>query len=107
MVTDYYPGGNLFAHVQRARRTGGFEEGRAKFYSAELCLALDFLHQNNIVYRDLKLENILMDVDGNIVLTDFGLSKDNVGDITANELQTFCGTVEYAPAPDSTPRSAS
>eukprot|EP00616_Rhizochromulina_sp_CCMP1243_P000571 CAMPEP_0118962490 /NCGR_PEP_ID=MMETSP1173-20130426/811_1 /TAXON_ID=1034831 /ORGANISM="Rhizochromulina marina cf, Strain CCMP1243" /LENGTH=529 /DNA_ID=CAMNT_0006910763 /DNA_START=57 /DNA_END=1646 /DNA_ORIENTATION=+ len=95
MVTDYYPGGNLFAHVQRARRTGGFEEGRAKFYSAELCLALDFLHQNNIVYRDLKLENILMDVDGNIVLTDFGLSKDNVGDITANELQTFCGTVEY------------
>lgn len=95
MVTDYYPGGNLFAHVQRARRTGGFEEPRAKFYSAELCLALEFLHSNNIVYRDLKLENILMDVEGHIVLTDFGLSKDNVDDITANSLQTFCGTVEY------------
>lgn len=95
MVTDYYPGGNLFAHVQRARRTGGFEEPRAKFYAAELCLALDFLHQNSIVYRDLKLENILMDVDGHIVLTDFGLSKDNVSDINENSLQTFCGTVEY------------
>jgi serine/threonine protein kinase len=95
MITDYYPGGNLFAHVQRARRTGGFEEVRARFYAAELCLALDFLHQNNIVYRDLKLENILMDMEGHIVLTDFGLSKDNVEDITENSLQTFCGTVEY------------
>jgi len=95
MITDYYPGGNLFAHVQRARRTGGFEEMRARFYAAELCLALDFLHQNGIVYRDLKLENILMDMEGHIVLTDFGLSKDNVADITENSLQTFCGTVEY------------
>jgi len=68
---------------------------RARFYAAELCLALDFLHQNGIVYRDLKLENILMDMDGHIVLTDFGLSKDNVADITENSLQTFCGTVEY------------
>jgi serine/threonine protein kinase len=95
MITDYYPGGNLFAHVQRARRTGGFEEIRARFYSAELCLALDFLHQNGIVYRDLKLENILMDMKGHIVLTDFGLSKDNVADVTEATLQTFCGTVEY------------
>ena len=75
MVTDFYPGGNLFAHVTKARRAGGFEEPRTKFYAAELCQALDFLHQHNIVYRDLKLENILMDVDGHIVLTDFGLSK--------------------------------
>ena len=47
------------------------------------------------MYRDLKLENILMDMDGHIVLTDFGLSKDKVEDIKENSLQTFCGTVEY------------
>jgi serine/threonine protein kinase len=95
MVTDYYPGGNLFAHVQRAKRAGGFEEARARFYAAELCLALEFLHQNNVVYRDLKLENILMDMEGHVVLTDFGLSKDKVADVTACCLSTFCGTVEY------------
>ena len=95
MVTDYYPGGNLFAHVQRSKRSGGFEEARARFYAAELCLALDFLHQNHVVYRDLKLENILMDMEGHVVLTDFGLSKDKVDDVTAPVLTTFCGTVEY------------
>jgi serine/threonine protein kinase len=68
---------------------------RARFYAAELCQALDFLHQNGIVYRDLKLENILMDLEGHVVLTDFGLSKDNVEDVTEASLQTFCGTVEY------------
>ena len=73
-----------------------FDEERARFYAAELCLALDFLHQNQIVYRDLKLENILMDMDGHIVLTDFGLSKDKVDDIHENSLQTFCGTVSSA-----------
>jgi serine/threonine protein kinase len=48
-----------------------------------------------VVYRDLKLENVLMDMEGHVVLTDFGLSKDNLEDITAPCMSTFCGTVEY------------
>ena len=52
-------------------------------------------NEHDIVHRDLKLENILMDADGHICLTDFGLSKDNVQDINENSMQTFCGTCEY------------
>ena len=48
-----------------------------------------------VVYRDLKLENVLMDMGGHVVLTDFGLSKDHVADVSAPCLVTFCGTVEY------------
>jgi serine/threonine protein kinase len=60
------------------RRSKSFDEERARFYAAELLLALDHLHQQNIIYRDLKLENILMDQNGHIALTDFGLSKQNI-----------------------------
>ena len=62
-------GGELFQHLRMARK---FEEKRAKFYTSELILALGHLHSKDIVYRDLKLENILMDDLGNVYLTDFG-----------------------------------
>ncbi len=66
----------------------GFPEHRARFYGAELLLALSHLHSHGIVYRDLKLENVLMDHHGHIALTDFGLSKENVdGDVF--EMQVF------------------
>jgi serine/threonine protein kinase len=66
------------------------EEKDAKFYTAEIILALIYLHRNNILYRDMKPENVLIDLDGHIKLADFGLSKENVGD---NDLtQTFCGS---------------
>jgi len=61
LVTDYYAGGSLFTHLRKANH---FDEHRAKFYAAELLLALDHLHQHHIVYRDLKCENILMDSKG-------------------------------------------
>jgi serine/threonine protein kinase len=90
LVTDYYSGGNLFAHLRQAKY---FDENRAKFYASELLLALDHLHQNEIIYRDLKLENILMDYEGHICLTDFGLSKQDI--LKSGGASTFCGTAEY------------
>lgn len=61
LVTDYYSAGSLFYHLRKA---GSFPEARARFYAAELVVALQHLHEQFIVYRDLKLENVLMDADG-------------------------------------------
>ena len=70
---EYMPGGELFGHLKKLRR---FEESIAKFYAAEVILALEYLHSEiGVIYRDLKPENILLDEDGHIRLTDFGLSK--------------------------------
>lgn len=90
LITDYYNGGSLFYHLRKSK---SFSEDRARFYAAELLSALDHLHQQHIIYRDLKLENILMDHSGHIALTDFGLSKQNI-DVTGGAT-TFCGTAEY------------
>lgn len=89
-VLDYANGGELFFHLQREKR---FSIQRALFYSAEITSALGFMHRNNVLYRDLKPENILFDLTGHVMLTDFGLCKENLGpgDTTA----TFCGTPEY------------
>ncbi|XP_034017528.1 serine/threonine-protein kinase Sgk1 isoform X2 [Thalassophryne amazonica] len=89
-VLDYINGGELFYHLQRERC---FLEPRARFYAAEIASALGYLHSLNIVYRDLKPENILLDSQGHVILTDFGLCKEN---IEQNETtSTFCGTPEY------------
>lgn len=61
LVTDFYTGGSLFYHLRKAQ---SFPEPRAKFYAAELLLALDHLHRHFVIYRDLKLENVLMDAHG-------------------------------------------
>lgn len=79
----------LFYHLQRERC---FLEPRARFYSAEIASALGYLHSLNIVYRDLKPENILLDSQGHIVLTDFGLCKENIE--PNGTTSTFCGTPE-------------
>uniref|UniRef100_A0A3B3WGG4 non-specific serine/threonine protein kinase n=1 Tax=Poecilia mexicana TaxID=48701 RepID=A0A3B3WGG4_9TELE len=89
LILDYVNGGELFTHlVQRVR----FKEQEVALYSGEIVLALEHLHKLGIVYRDLKLENILLDSNGHIVLTDFGLSKefDQV-----ERAFSVCGTVEY------------
>jgi serum/glucocorticoid-regulated kinase 2 len=90
LVTDYYNGGTLFYHLRKSRH---FTEERARFYAAELLSALAHLHEQNIIYRDLKLENVLMDHQGHLALTDFGLSKQNID--STGGATTFCGTAEY------------
>ena len=71
-----------------------FTEDDVKIYLAELAMALDHLHTLGIIYRDLKPENVLLDGDGHIKLTDFGLSKESIFD-TEKKTFSFCGTVEY------------
>ena len=83
-------GGELFFHLKKMRT---FPEDMVRFYAAELVLALSHLHSVDVVYRDLKPENVLLDEEGHIKITDFGLSKDEVAD--SNGATTFCGTPEY------------
>ena len=89
-VLDYVNGGELFFHLQREKR---FSVPRALFYAAEITSALTFMHSHDVVYRDLKPENILLDSKGHVVLTDFGLCKENVK--PGGTTSTFCGTPEY------------
>lgn len=88
-VMRFVRGGELFMHLRTATR---FPEERARFYAAQVAIAIGHLHNKHIIYRDLKPENILMDEDGYICLTDFGLAK-----ILKDNAQafSFCGTPEY------------
>jgi len=90
MVLNYLPGGELF---YRLKREGRFSVERVRLYSAEIGSGLGHLHSLDMIYRDLKPENVLLDEIGHICLTDFGLSKESVS--TPNAARTFCGTPEY------------
>ncbi|KAJ3201687.1 hypothetical protein HDU83_005408 [Entophlyctis luteolus] len=90
LVLDYMNGGELFYHLQKATV---FPEEQAKFYVCELVCAIDFLHRHGIIYRDLKPENVLLDSNGHIALTDFGLCKENMN--SNGVTSTFCGTAAY------------
>jgi len=90
LVMDFINGGELFYHIQNDHR---FSNERACFYTAEICLAMSYLHTLGIVYRDLKPENILLDMKGHVKICDFGLSKEGL--VTNERTKTFCGTPEY------------
>ena len=74
MVTDYCRGGELFFHLKRMKV---FSEDQVRLYSAEIACGLSHLHSHKIVYRDLKPENVLLDHEGHVRITDFGLSREN------------------------------
>ncbi|KAI6650752.1 aPKC [Oopsacas minuta] len=89
-VIEFVRGGDLMFHMQRQRK---LPEDHSRFYASEICLALNYLHERGIVYRDLKLDNVLLDEDGHIKLTDYGMCKEGLlKDDTTN---TFCGTPNY------------
>mmetsp|Transcript_16429 Transcript_16429/g.29091 ORF Transcript_16429/g.29091 Transcript_16429/m.29091 type:complete len:526 (+) Transcript_16429:232-1809(+) len=94
LMLEYASGGELFGAMQKH---GVFSEPRVRLYSAEIVLALEFLHENGIIYRDLKPENILLDARGHVRLTDFGLSIafNKVGDDNTMRCVSICGTPEY------------
>jgi len=90
-VLDYCAGGELFFHLGKL---GKFPESRARFYAAEIILAISYVHSLDIIYRDLKPENVLLDARGHVRLTDFGLSKEGISS-SSSGANSFCGTPEY------------
>ena len=93
LILDYVNGGDLFQHLSKK---GYMSEKAARYYGAQVVLALEYVHSQNIVYRDLKPENLLIDSDGNIKMADFGISKQ----INTNQIKkthTLIGTAQYMP----------
>ncbi|KAF0493789.1 Pkinase-domain-containing protein [Gigaspora margarita] len=87
MLLEYVIGGELFSHLRKA---GRFTTDMTRFYAAEIVLAIEYLHSKDIIYRDLKPENLLLDCRGHVKITDFGFAK-RIEDRT----WTLCGTPEY------------
>lgn len=87
MILEYVTGGEMFTHL---RKTGRYSEENACFYASQIVLTFEYLHYLNIIYRDLKPENVLYDSSGYIKITDFGFAK-----IIKDRTWTLCGTPEY------------
>ncbi|KAH6648364.1 kinase-like domain-containing protein [Truncatella angustata] len=93
LILEYGQGGELFTHLNTEKM---FPEPVAAFYMAQMVLALSHLHDTlGVIYRDLKPENCLLDSNGNLLLTDFGLSSQVPADENEDCCKSILGTVEY------------
>jgi serine/threonine protein kinase len=90
-IMEFVNGGELFHHLQREKR---FDEPRVVFYAAEILTALQYLHENGVIYRDLKPENILLRDDGHIAVCDFGLAKEGLN-ADGDRTDTFCVPADH------------
>ena len=90
LVLTYCPGLDLSKYLSKEKR---FPESKARFFASEILLALEHLHKKDIIYRDLKPDNIVLDSEGHALLTDFGLSREGVYDQCI--AKSFCGSVAY------------
>jgi classical protein kinase C/novel protein kinase C epsilon type len=96
---EYISGGDLMLHIQKKQ----FTLRQAKFYACEVLLALQYFHSKGIIYRDLKLDNILLTLDGHVKVADYGLCKEDMA--YGKTTSTFCGTPEFM-APEVSPLSS-
>ena len=99
MLLQYASGGNMSRTLHKDKR---FSEDRARMYMAEILLAIEDLHKRDIIFRDLKPDNVVFDEDGHAMLTDFGLSKEGV--MNNSGAKSFCGSPAYL-APEMLKRS--
>lgn len=94
LIMEYCAGGDLGAQIKmRNKARNRFTEAEARCYICEIIIALEFLHKNEIIFRDLKPENVVLTAAGHVKLTDFGLSKESVDEIQGNK--SFVGSIAY------------